>query len=150
MIFNGGALGERALNMAGMPGVCTWVQEASTAVAMSSTSFEFGRCISCLSQTCQEVIKFLWSQVYSLSADVVIPTLEGAPRDDDTDAKELLEILEQADMIKKGGARFEVHQQVQIAAVLPVAEGAGHLAPVAGIIRAVPGQRTGRIGRGGA
>jgi hypothetical protein len=80
--------------MAGMPGVCTWVQEASTAVAMSSTSSEFGRCISCLSQTCQEVIKSLWSQVYSLSADVVIPTLEGAPRDDDdTDAKELLEIL---------------------------------------------------------
>jgi hypothetical protein len=51
-------------------------------------------------------------------------------------------------MIKKGGARFEVHQQVQIAAVLPVAEGAGHLAPVAGIIRAMPGQRTGRIGWG--
>jgi hypothetical protein len=42
----------------------------------------------------QEVIKSLWSQVYGLSADVVIPRLEGAPRDDvDTDAKELLEIL---------------------------------------------------------
>jgi hypothetical protein len=35
---------------------------------------------------------------------VVISWLEGAPRDDvDTDAKDLLEILEQADVIKKGG-----------------------------------------------
>jgi hypothetical protein len=48
---------------------------------------------------------------------VVVPRLESAPRDDvDTDAKELLKILEQANMIKKGGTWFEVHQQVQIAA----------------------------------
>jgi hypothetical protein len=47
---------------------------------------------------------------------VVISWLEGAPRDDvDTDAKKLLEILEQADVIKKRGARLKVHEQVYIA-----------------------------------
>jgi hypothetical protein len=35
---------------------------------------------------------------------VVISGLEGAPRDDvDTDSEEILKILEQADVIKKGG-----------------------------------------------
>ena len=47
---------------------------------------------------------------------MVIPRLEGAPRDDvDADAEKLLKILEQADVIKKGGARLKVHQQVKIA-----------------------------------
>jgi hypothetical protein len=36
---------------------------------------------------------------------MVVPRLEGAPRDDvDSAAQEFLEILEQADVIKKGGA----------------------------------------------
>src|ERR1035437_6284146 len=44
----------------------------------------------------------LWSQIYGLGADVVIPRLEGAPRDDvDTNAKEFLKILEQADMARR-------------------------------------------------
>lgn len=55
--------------------------------------------------------RLLWSQIYSLGADLVVPRFESAPRDDiDSDTKELLKILEQADMIKERGARFEVHQ----------------------------------------
>jgi hypothetical protein len=39
---------------------------------------------------------------------VIVPRPEGAPRDDvDSDAQELLKILKQADMIKKGGAWFK-------------------------------------------
>ena len=39
--------------------------------------------------------------------------LEGAPRDDlDSDAQEFLKILNQADVIKKGGAWLEIHGQV--------------------------------------
>jgi len=48
---------------------------------------------------------------------VVVSGLEGAPRHDvDTDAKEILQILEQADMIKKGSTLLKVHEQVYIAA----------------------------------
>jgi hypothetical protein len=48
---------------------------------------------------------------------VVVPRLEGAPRDDvDSDAQEFLKILEQADVIKKGGTWLKVDQQVKIAA----------------------------------
>ena len=48
---------------------------------------------------------------------MVVPRLEGAPRDDvDTDAKKFLKILEQADMVQKGGTRFEIHKQIHIAA----------------------------------
>jgi hypothetical protein len=44
---------------------------------------------------------------------VVVPRLEGAPCDDvDADAQKLLKILEQADVIKKGGARLKIHEQV--------------------------------------
>jgi len=47
---------------------------------------------------------------------MVVPGLEGAPRDDlDSDTQEVLKILNQADVIKKGGARLKVHQQVKIA-----------------------------------
>jgi hypothetical protein len=47
---------------------------------------------------------------------VVVPRLEGAPRDDvDSDAQEFLKILEQADVIKKGGTWLKVDQQVKIA-----------------------------------
>ena len=61
--------------------------------------------------------RLLWSQIHGLGADMVISWLEGAPRDDvDTDAKELLEILEQADMIKKGSTRLKIHEQIYIAA----------------------------------
>ena len=45
-----------------------------------------------------------------------VPRLEGAPCDDvDSDAQKLLKILEQTDVIKKGSARLEIHQQVEIA-----------------------------------
>jgi len=44
---------------------------------------------------------------------VVIPRLEGAPRDDiDADAQEFFKILEQADVIKKGGAWLKINEQV--------------------------------------
>ncbi len=47
---------------------------------------------------------------------MVVPRLEGAPRDDvHSDAQEFLKILEQADVIKKGGTWLKVHQQVKIA-----------------------------------
>ena len=47
---------------------------------------------------------------------MLVPRLEGIPRDHiDSYAQELLEILEQADVINKGGARLKVHQQVKIA-----------------------------------
>jgi hypothetical protein len=45
---------------------------------------------------------------------VVVPRLEGVPRDDvDFDAQKFLKILEQPDMIKKGGAWLKVHKQVK-------------------------------------
>ena len=44
---------------------------------------------------------------------MVVPRLEGAPRDDvDSDAQELLKILEQADVIKKGRTWLEIHEQI--------------------------------------
>jgi hypothetical protein len=45
---------------------------------------------------------------------VVVPRLEGAQRDDlDLDtAQEFLKILNQADVIKKGGTWLKVHEQV--------------------------------------
>lgn len=44
---------------------------------------------------------------------MVIPGLECAPCDDiNSDTQKFLKILEQADVIKKGGAWFKVHQQV--------------------------------------
>jgi hypothetical protein len=47
---------------------------------------------------------------------VAVPSLEGVPRDDvDSDAEEFLKVLDQADVIKKGSAWLEVHQQVYIA-----------------------------------
>ncbi len=42
--------------------------------------------------------------------------LEGAPCDNvDPNTQKFLEILEQADVIKKGSAWLEIHKQVQIA-----------------------------------
>jgi hypothetical protein len=47
---------------------------------------------------------------------VVVPRLKSAPRDNvDSDAQEFLKILEQANVIKKRGARLKVNQQVKIA-----------------------------------
>jgi hypothetical protein len=47
---------------------------------------------------------------------MVVPRLEGGPRDDvDSDTQEFLKILEQADVIKKGGAWLKIHEQVKIA-----------------------------------
>ncbi len=48
---------------------------------------------------------------------MVVPRLEGAPRDDvHTDAEEFLKILKQANMVQKGGTRFEIDKQIHIAA----------------------------------
>jgi hypothetical protein len=49
-----------------------------------------------------------------LGANMVVPRLEGARRDDlDSDAApEFLKILNQADAIKKGGTWLKVHEQV--------------------------------------
>ena len=42
-----------------------------------------------------------------------ISWLEGTPRDDvDSDAQEFLEILEQANVVKKRGTWLEVHEQI--------------------------------------
>jgi hypothetical protein len=47
---------------------------------------------------------------------VVIPGFEGAPRDDvHSDAQRVLQVLEQSDVIKKGCAWLEIHEQIQIA-----------------------------------
>ena len=47
---------------------------------------------------------------------MVVPRLESAPRDDvDANAEKLLKILEQADVIKKGGTWLKIHEQVKIA-----------------------------------
>jgi hypothetical protein len=55
----------------------------------------------------------LCSQIHSLRTNAVVPRREGVPRDDiDFDAQEFLKILEQTDVIKKGGAWLKVHQQV--------------------------------------
>jgi hypothetical protein len=51
------------------------------------------------------------SQVYGLNPDVFISLFEGAPRHDIyPDTQEFFEILEQADLIEKGGAGLEVHK----------------------------------------
>ena len=47
---------------------------------------------------------------------MVVSGLEGTPcHDVDSDAQEVLQILEQADVIKEGRARLEIHEQIQIA-----------------------------------
>src|SRR5215468_3313481 len=47
---------------------------------------------------------------------MVVPGLQGAPRDDlDHDTQEFLKVLNQADVINKGGTRLKVHEQIQIA-----------------------------------
>jgi len=44
---------------------------------------------------------------------MVVPRLEGAPRDDlNSDTQEFLKIVNQADVIKKRGTRLEIHEQV--------------------------------------
>jgi hypothetical protein len=66
-------------------------------------------------------------------ANMVIPRLEGAPRANvDSDAQEFLKILEQADVIKKGGAWLEIHEKIQVAvrASLSPGDGAEHGDPV--------------------
>jgi hypothetical protein len=58
----------------------------------------------------------LCSQIHSLETNAVVPRFEGIPCDDvDFDAQEFLKVLEQADVIKKGGAWLKVHEQVKIA-----------------------------------
>jgi carbonic anhydrase len=60
--------------------------------------------------------RLLWPQFYGLGADVIVLRLEGVPCDDvHSDAQEVFKILEQANVIKKGGTWLEIHEQVQIA-----------------------------------
>src|ERR1700756_2891426 len=48
------------------------------------------------------VHRLLWSQIHCFRADVLVSWLERAARDDiDLDAQQFLEVLEQADMVKK-------------------------------------------------
>ena len=54
-----------------------------------------------------------WSQIHGLDANVVIPGLEGTSRDDvHSDAQEVLQVLEQAEVIKEGCAWLEIHEQI--------------------------------------
>jgi hypothetical protein len=47
---------------------------------------------------------------------VVVPGLEGIPCDDvHSDAQEILQVLEQADVIKERRAWLEIHEQIEIA-----------------------------------
>jgi len=47
---------------------------------------------------------------------MAVPRLQGVPCDNaDSYAQEFFKVLEQADVIKEGGARLEVHEQVKIA-----------------------------------
>jgi hypothetical protein len=47
--------------------------------------------------------RLLWSQIHGLGANVVVPGLEGTTCDDiHSDAQEVLQVLEQADVIKEG------------------------------------------------
>ncbi len=47
---------------------------------------------------------------------MIVPGLEGTPCDDvHTDAQEILQILEQADVIKEGRAGLEIYKQIYIA-----------------------------------
>lgn len=56
------------------------------------------------------------SQIHGLGANVIVPGLEGTPCDDvHTDAQEILQILEQADVIKQGRAGLEIYKQIYIA-----------------------------------
>jgi hypothetical protein len=57
---------------------------------------------------------------------VLVPRLEGAPRDDvNPNSEEFLKILEQADVIKKRGTWLEVHQQIQVAIRASLSPGDG-------------------------
>ena len=74
----------------------------------------------------------LWSQVDSLGANVAVPWIERTPRDDvDSDTQQVFQILEQAHMIKKGGAWLEIDKQVEVAvwASLSPSDGAEHRDP---------------------
>jgi hypothetical protein len=73
-----------------------------------------------------------WSQVDSLGANVAVPWPERTPRDDvDSDTQQVLQILEQAGMIKKGGAWLEIDKQVEVTiwASLTPSDGAEHRDP---------------------
>jgi hypothetical protein len=57
---------------------------------------------------------------------VLISWLECAPRDDvHPDAKEFLEVLEQADVIKKRRTGLEVHEQIQVTVPTSLVPGDG-------------------------
>ena len=44
---------------------------------------------------------------------MIVPRFEGTPCDNvDSDAQEILQILEQADVIKEGCAWLEIHEQI--------------------------------------
>jgi hypothetical protein len=58
----------------------------------------------------------------SASASAHPPRLESTPRDDvHSDTQEVLQILEQADVVKKGRAWLEIHEQIYLAVWLSLA-----------------------------
>ena len=83
--------------------------------ALLPETHKFGGRIDCLGQIRQKVISS-WSQIHGLRANVLVPRLERAPRDDvHPDAEEFLKVLEQTDVNKKRRAWLEVHEQIQVA-----------------------------------
>ena len=59
--------------------------------------------------------RLLGSQIHGLSANVVVPGLEGTPRHDvHSDTQEVLQTLEQTDVIKERRTWLEIHEQIEI------------------------------------
>jgi hypothetical protein len=92
--------------------------------AFLSQTHKLGCRVSWLGQICQKGRGLPWSQIHGLSTNVLISRLECIPRDDiHLDAQELLQVLEQADMVKKRCTGHEVREEIQIAVWTGLASG---------------------------
>src|SRR5260370_869797 len=72
-------------------------------------------------------------QIHGLSTNVLVSWFERTPRDNiHLDAQEFLEVLEQADVIKKRSTRLKVHEQIEVAVRTSLAptDGAEHGHPL--------------------
>ena len=101
------------VTQSGDDGLACKAQRALSVPTLLAQAHQFSCRIGGLSQIRQKVFDSSGHRFYGLGANVIVPRLEGAPRDDvDSDAQEFLKVLEQADVIKKRSAWLEVHKQV--------------------------------------